>query len=178
MPLTLLVGGAAAGKSQLAVRLAAARRVPVVVIATAEARDEEMAARIRRHRAARPPEWVTVEEPVDLQRALTTLPEDALAVVDCLTLWVSNLMERGRTDEDIAERASRAATVAAARPVGTIAVTNEVGSGIVPADPLSRRYRDLLGTVNACWAEAADRAALVVAGRVLALARPEVIGGG
>lgn len=178
MPLTLLLGGAAAGKSRLAVRIAAGRGGPVVVIATAEARDEEMAERIRRHQAARPSEWRTVEEPFDLAGALASAPEDALALVDCLTLWVTNLLERGLSDDEILERAAEAAALAASRPAGTIAVSNEVGSGIVPANALARRYRDLLGRVNALWAEAADRAALVVAGRLIPLLGPEVIGDG
>jgi adenosyl cobinamide kinase/adenosyl cobinamide phosphate guanylyltransferase len=177
MPLTLLLGGAGAGKSRLAVRLAGDRRVPVVVIATAEARDEEMAERIRRHKSGRPPEWATLEEPVDLEGALASVPGDALALVDCLTLWVSNLMEQGLADEDIVDRAARAASLAASRSAGTIGVTNEVGSGVVPANALARRYRGLLGRVNAAWAEVAELAALVVAGRLLPLSGPEVLFG-
>lgn len=178
MSLTLLLGGAAAGKSRLAVRIAAMRGGPVVVIATAEARDEEMAERIRRHRASRPPGWLTVEEPFDLGAALASAPEDALVLVDCLTLWVSNLLERGLSDDEILERAAEAAALAASRSAGTIAVSNEVGSGVVPTNALARRYRDLLGRVNALWAEAADCAALVVAGRVVPLVGPEVLGDG
>jgi adenosyl cobinamide kinase/adenosyl cobinamide phosphate guanylyltransferase len=178
MALTLLLGGAAAGKSRLAVRLAAAWGGPVVVIATAEPRDEEMAERIRRHREQRPSEWSTVEEPVDLEAALASVPHEAQALVDCLTLWVSNLVERGLSDEDVEDRARKAASLAASRTSGTVAVTNEVGSGVVPANPLARRYRDLLGGVNAIWAEAADRVGLVVAGRVLPLAGPEALLGG
>ncbi len=177
MSLTLLLGGAAAGKSRLAVRLAADRGGPVVVIATAEARDEEMAERILRHRAARPPEWLTIEAPVDLEAALASAPENAIALVDCLTLWVSNLVERGLSDEAVIDRAARAAGLAASRSAGTIAVTNEVGAGVVPANALARRYRDLLGRVNTVWAEAADRTALVVAGRLLPLSGPEMIDG-
>lgn len=175
MPLTLLLGGAGAGKSRLAVRLAAAWSGPVVVIATAEARDREMAERIRRHRQQRPPEWATVEEPLDLEGALSSIPAGTLAVVDCLTLWVSNLMEQGLSDGEIEDRAGKAVSLAASSTARTVAVSNEVGSGVVPANALARRYRDLLGRVNAIWAEAADRAALVVAGRVLPLAEPEAI---
>jgi adenosyl cobinamide kinase/adenosyl cobinamide phosphate guanylyltransferase len=178
MGLTLLVGGAGAGKSLLAVRLAAARGGPVVVVATAEPRDEEMAERIRRHRALRPPEWETVEEPVDLEGALASVHRGALALVDCLTLWVSNLLERGCSDLEVLGRAERAAALAASRPGGTVAVTNEVGSGVVPMGSLARRYRTLLGRVNAVWAEAAERAALVVAGHVVPLSRPESVWGG
>jgi len=178
MPLTLLLGGAGAGKSRFAARLAEAAGGPVVVIATAEPRDEEMAERIRRHRERRPAEWATVEEPADLEGALSSAPEEAVAILDCLTLWVSNLIERGLSDRDIEDRAAKAASLAAARGAGTVAVSNEVGSGVVPTNALARRYRDLLGRVNAIWAETADRSALVVAGRLLPLAGPEALLGG
>jgi len=178
MPLTLLLGGARSGKSRLAVRLAAARGGPVVVIATAEARDEEMAERIRRHRAERPQGWRTLEEPVDLETALAGIPETHGALVDCLTLWVSNLIERGFSDSGIEDRAITAAALAASRTPGTLAVTNEVGSGIVPVSALARRYADLLGRVNAIWAEEAQEATLVVAGRLVPLSRAETMAGG
>lgn len=167
--LTLLIGGARSGKSVLATRLASRWPGPVVALVTGEARDEEMAERIARHRAARPPAWETVEEPVELESALAGLPGEAGVVLDCLTLWVSNAMERGMEDPEIEERAQKAAALVAARGRPAVVVTNEVGSGIVPANPEARRYRDLLGRVNAIWADAADRVLLVVAGRVTEL---------
>jgi adenosyl cobinamide kinase/adenosyl cobinamide phosphate guanylyltransferase len=170
MPLTLLLGGARAGKSKLAARLAAKSDRPVVVIATAEPRDEEMRARIERHRATRPAEWSTVEEPLNLEGALSDVPPGSVAIVDCLTLWVSNEMEAGRSDEEIEASARAAARIGAAGD--TVAVSNEVGSGIVPMHPAARRYRDLLGAVNAVWADVADRTWLVVAGKALALEEP------
>lgn len=173
MALTVLTGGMRSGKSRLAVRLAAASGDDVVVLATAEPRDDDMAARIRRHRAERPDDWATVEEPVDLAEALAATPADATVVVDCLTLWVSNLIDRGREDAEVLDHASRAARLAAGRHGATIVVTNEVGGGVIPANPLARRYADLLGRVNAVWAEHADRAYLVVAGRVLPLQPPD-----
>lgn len=175
MPLLLLLGGARSGKSLLAVRLADAWGGRTLVIATAEPRDEEMAERIRRHRAERPAEWETVEEPADLEGALSGVPEDAHVLVDCLTLWVSNLLERGLADVEIEERTRKAAALAASRRSWTLVVTNEVGSGVVPAHPAARRYRDALGRVNAIWADTADQAALVVAGRVLLLSEPKVL---
>jgi adenosylcobinamide kinase/adenosylcobinamide-phosphate guanylyltransferase len=156
MSLTLLLGGARSGKSTLAVRRAAASDAPVVFVATGEARDEEMAERIARHQAARPATWQTVEAPAELADALRLAPETSTMIVDCLSL----------------SAASAAAALAAARPGLTLAVSNEVGMGIVPMHPLGRRYRDLLGRVNAVWAEAADEAVLVVAGRQLGLERP------
>lgn len=173
MGLTLLLGGARSGKSRSAARLAASWDGPVVVVATGEPRDEEMAARIARHRAERPSEWTTVEEPVDLQAAIEGAPRDAATIVDCLTLWISNLMERGLEDNEVERRSRDSARVAAARPAPTIAVSNEVGWGIVPMHPVSRRYRDLLGLANQAWAAEADRVLLMVAGRVLPLDRVE-----
>jgi adenosylcobinamide kinase/adenosylcobinamide-phosphate guanylyltransferase len=172
MPLTLLLGGARSGKSALAVRLAGRWDGPVTVVATGEARDLEMAERIRRHRAGRPAGWLTLEAPLELEAALVAAPAGAFVVLDCLTLWVANLMERGLDDGRVEERARSAAATAAARAAPTVAVSNEVGAGIVPADALSRRYRDLLGQVNAIWAAAADQALLLVAGRAVPLADP------
>jgi adenosyl cobinamide kinase/adenosyl cobinamide phosphate guanylyltransferase len=172
MPLTLLLGGARSGKSALAVRLAASWAGPVVVVVTGEARDAEMAERIRRHRAERPAAWRTVEAPRELGPALAEAPPDALVLLDCLTLWVANLIEQGLTDEQVERRARSAAATAADRSAPTVAVSNEVGAGIVPADPLARRYRDLLGQVNAIWAGAAGQALLLVAGRAVPLVDP------
>jgi adenosyl cobinamide kinase/adenosyl cobinamide phosphate guanylyltransferase len=163
MGLVLLIGGARSGKSRLALRLAGESGNPVVFLATGEAGDDEMAERIALHRAERPAGWTTVEEPRDLVGAIADVPEGATLVVDCLSLWVANVLE----SRDVEREAREAAALAAART--TIAVTNEVGLGVVPATPLGRAYRDVLGRVNAIWAEAADEAYFVVAGRVLRL---------
>lgn len=168
MGLRLLVGGARAGKSALAGRLAESTGMPVTFVATAEALDDEMEARIARHRAERPEGWRTVEEPVDLVRAIEGAG-DGVVVVDCLTLWVSNLLGAGLSDEEIERRAEDAARVAAARPSPTLTVTNEVGLGVVPASEIGRRYRDVLGRVNSIWASHAEEVLLVVAGRALRL---------
>ncbi|MCA1670669.1 MAG: bifunctional adenosylcobinamide kinase/adenosylcobinamide-phosphate guanylyltransferase [Actinobacteria bacterium] len=175
MSLHVLVGGARSGKSGLAVEMGTKWAGRVVVIVTAEARDDEMTERINRHRADRPPDWDTVEEPLDLEAALGSVPGDSLALVDCLTLWVSNLLETGVKDPEIEELARRSAVTAAARAADTIVVTNEVGSGIVPANALARRFQDLLGRVNSIWVDASDRTILVVAGRVLPLRSPDVL---
>jgi adenosyl cobinamide kinase/adenosyl cobinamide phosphate guanylyltransferase len=173
--LVVLLGGARSGKSSLAVELARRPGGPVVVVATAEARDEEMAERIRAHRAERPPEWETVEEPLDVDAALRRIDDGATVVVDCLSLWVANALERDETDRDVEQRARATAAFAQARSGLTIAVSNEVGLGIVPGSALGRRYRDVLGRVNTAWAAAADDAALVVAGRLLRLEPPNVL---
>ena len=165
MTLALLIGGARSGKSRLALERAEREGAPVWFIATGEALDAEMTDRIERHRAERPAGWTTVEEPVALERALAGVPDGTTAVVDCLSLWVANVFE----SRPVEELSAAAARVAAARPGLTIAVTNEVGLGIVPDNALERAYRDALGRVNAQWAAAAGEAHLVVAGRTLAL---------
>lgn len=175
MALTLLIGGVRSGKSLLAAELVSCHEVPVTVIVTAEARDEEMETRIERHRAARPAAWTTIEEPVDVEGALRGVPAGSAVLLDCLTLWTSNLIEQELSDEQIEEWARAAAEVAARRDGAVVAVTNEVGSGVVPATPLGRRYADVLGRVNTIWAEVAERSVLVVAGKVLPLVGVEVL---
>jgi adenosylcobinamide kinase / adenosylcobinamide-phosphate guanylyltransferase len=170
--LVLLLGGARSGKSALAVERCRRWDGPVTLIATGEAGDEEMAERIARHRAERPASWRALEEPLDLAGALARVEDGAAVVVDCLSLWVANLLGRGVADADVEELARGAAAQASARAALTVAVSNEVGLGVVPDTPLGRRYRDVLGRVNATWAAAADEALLVVAGRTLRLDRP------
>ena len=169
MTLVLLLGGARSGKSALAVERGRAWDGPVTLIATGEAGDAEMAERIRRHQAERPAAWSTVEEPLDLAGALARLDRESAALIDCLSLWVANVLGRGDRDDVVEDQARSVAEQAAARGGLTVAVSNEVGLGVVPATPLGRRYRDVLGRVNAIWAAAADEAHFVVAGRPLRL---------
>jgi len=154
MTLVVYVGGARSGKSRLAVERAQAEGAPVTFIATGEPGDDEMAERIERHQAERPESWTTIEEPVDLGRVLDSVPAHETAIVDCLSLWIANGGD---------------GAVPAPRDGLTIAVTNEVGLGIVPDNALARAFRDDLGRVNAAWVEAADEAWFVVAGRRLPL---------
>ena len=169
MGLSLLIGGARAGKSALAARLAHKTGLPVTFVATAEAGDEEMKQRIARHSAERPAEWTTLEEPVALARAIDCAGAEDTVIVDCLTLWVSNLILAGHDDEEVRARAEAAAAQAAGRAGRTLVVTNEVGLGVHPNSDLGRRFRDLLGRVNAIWADQAEEVLLVVAGRALNL---------
>jgi adenosyl cobinamide kinase/adenosyl cobinamide phosphate guanylyltransferase len=170
MPLVLLIGGARSGKSELALRLAREQTAPVVFVATGEARDSEMAARIDEHRRGRPPSWQTIEEPLRLYATLETIDQKSCVVIDCLTLWTANALEQlGAADAEA--HAGAAAARAAARPGLTLAVSNEVGLGLVPDNALGRSYRDLLGRVNTLWADAAERVYLLVAGRALPLAK-------
>jgi len=169
MPYTFLVGGARSGKSTLAVRLASAFDGPVMVVATAEARDDEMRDRIRAHRSARPAEWVTTEAPLHPLAAVEGVDEKACLIIDCLTLWVSNALESGGSADEIDDEARTLASILAERDTPSVVVSNEVGLGIVPANDLARRYRDVLGRVNGSFADGASRSFLVVAGRGLPL---------
>jgi adenosylcobinamide kinase / adenosylcobinamide-phosphate guanylyltransferase len=169
--LTVLLGGARSGKSRLALELASASGAPVTFLATGEGRDAEMAERIERHRAERPAGWATVEEPRELEAALQRIDPRHTVVLDCLTLWVANALEQAGEAEPVLEAAASAAAVAAARAGLTIAISNEVGLGVVPATELGRVYRDLLGSVNRIWVDASTDARFVIAGRSLSLDR-------
>ena len=165
----LVTGGARSGKSRFAkARLGElAPGGPWRYVATAEAGDDEMAARIARHRARRGPEWRTREAPRDLAAALAGRDDGAAGIlVDCITLWVTNLLLADYSDDGIV---AAAAALPRAVAVPTIVVTNEVGAGIVPDNPLARRFRDLAGLVNQRLAAASDEAWLVAAGLPLRL---------
>jgi adenosyl cobinamide kinase/adenosyl cobinamide phosphate guanylyltransferase len=168
--LTVLLGGARSGKSAAALRLARAADPNVCFIATSPRLDDDidLAVRIEAHRAERPSAWRTVEAELDLTAALGEAG-DAHTIVDCLTVWVGNMMHHGRSDAEIFDNSSHALAVARARTADTTVVTNEVGMGIVPADGMSRRYRDLLGRVNQDWVARSDLTHFMVAGRVLPL---------
>jgi adenosylcobinamide kinase / adenosylcobinamide-phosphate guanylyltransferase len=150
------------------VRLAVAAGRDVVFVATARAGDPDMAARVAAHRRERPQGWRTLEEPTRVAERVAELPAEACVVVDCLALWVSNLMAAGAPVERVVDDAERLAAVLAGRP-SAIVVTNEVGMGVHPATELGRAFRDQLGRVNATVAARADAAYLVVAGRLLPL---------
>jgi len=161
--MVLVTGGARSGKSTFAERRAAAPGGPVTYLATAQALDPEMEARIARHRSERPPGWVTVEEPLNVPGVLAQVSTPTV-LLDCLSLWVSNLMFADTDDDGILTRAEALLGAARARPGLTVFVTNEVGFGIVPDNALARRYRDLLGWVNQRAAAASDEAWLLVSG--------------
>lgn len=161
---TLITGGARSGKSAYA--LMHARQSPgmKIFIATAEARDAEMRARIEKHKTERGAGWITVEEPLAAAEAVAAHGGAGnCIVIDCLTLWTSNLLERA-DDAAFARKADELAAAVAGAAAAVIVVTNEVGLGIVPADPLSRIYRDRLGLVNARLAAVCGRVILMVAG--------------
>ncbi len=162
---TLFLGGARSGKSRLAQAAAEALPGPLVYVATATAGDDEMADRIARHQQDRGPRWRTVEAPVLLSEAIGDAAP-AVVLVDCLTLWLSNLMMDDH-DIDAATEKLTAALRAAEHPVFLVA--NEVGLGIVPDTPLGRRFRDAAGRLNQQVAATVDRVEFVAAGLAMRL---------
>ena len=165
--LTLVLGGARSGKSAYAERLAESQPGACVYLATAEAGDDEMAHRIARHRARRGARWRTVEEPLALAAAVREHSRaDGAVLVDCLTLWLANLMTAG-LDPEIEGEGLVEACAGLAGPV--VLVANEVGLGIVPDNELAREFRDAAGRLNQRVAAAAARVALLAAGLPLIL---------
>ena len=161
----LVLGGARSGKSRYAVEQAAQSGGRVTFLATAHALDGDMAARIARHRAERPAGWATVEEPQDLVAACRrAAAAHDLILVDCATVWVANLLERGDDDAAVLAAADDLAKLERERVVSLLIISNEVGEGVHPSTALGRRFRDLLGFVNQRLAAAADRVTLMVAG--------------
>lgn len=169
----LLLGGVRSGKSSLAVAIGRGWNGPVTFIATARAVDDDMAARIDRHRRERPAHWTVLERPElaagDLvgDEADPALEADGLIIVDCITVLVANLMLADLDDAAVANRMAELGAVLADR--SSVVVSNEVGMGVHPATDLGRRYRDLLGGVNKTLAGYLDTSWLVVAGRALRL---------
>ncbi len=165
-PLTLVIGGARSGKSGYAERLIFATVRPRRYIATAEAWDDEMRARIARHQQDRGPDWTTVEAPLDLAAALTAATPNEVVLIDCATLWLTNHL---LADHDLAAETAHLVTALAACAAPVVIVTNETGWGIVPDNALARRFRDAQGRLNQRLAGRAALVVTVIAGLPLAL---------
>lgn len=165
---TLILGGARSGKTRYALTQAQSVGVAtgLVMIATAQARDDEMVERIAHHQAERDSRWRTIEAPLALAQALATLREGEHAVVDCLTLWLSNAMER---EADLAAEFATLIEAVRACPAALYLVSNEVGLGIVPDNALARRFRDEAGRLHQALAQAVERVVFVTAGLPMVL---------
>ena len=170
--ITLILGGARSGKSSYALRLAEDSRKPVTFIATAQAYDNEMSARIQRHKAERHTNWQTLELPLNIAPSVSQIRSD-LVILDCVTLWVTNLMMQFVKDDLVDEgpfmRAAQTETEALLSAIrkteqAWLIVSNEVGLGLVPPYQMGRVYRDGLGWANQRLAQAANRVILMVAG--------------
>jgi adenosylcobinamide kinase/adenosylcobinamide-phosphate guanylyltransferase len=171
--LSLVLGGARSGKSRYAQGLCAGRELVVVVATARDDGDPEFRERILRHRRDRPETWQTLEEPLAVPEAIASLAPGAVALVDCVTLWLANLAweERQRSRDQRAERVLARVDALAAAAAGRelVLVSNEVGGGIVPENAAAREFRDLQGLANQRLAAAADRVVLVTAGLPLPL---------
>lgn len=173
MPATFVLGGARSGKSSFVERRAASHGAPTAFVATAVPIDDEMAQRISAHRASRPPHWHTVEEPLLIADAVESVAAFEVIVVDCLTVWLGNALHEGWDEAMIDSQVHRLAAFLHSAASSAYVVSNDVGLGIVPADALSRSYRDLLGRANAAVAAACDRTLFFAAGRAVELRDPE-----
>ena len=164
-PMIFITGGCRSGKSRYALDYANRHYSKKLYLATSETLDEEMARRVENHKKMRGPEWVTVEEPLEISDKIKQFGDRTeVILIDCLTLWLSNLLMNLRGDEMIMADVDRLVGAMKKCPSALIIVSNEVGMGIVPADPLSRRFRDLSGFANQRIAEAAETAILMVSG--------------
>ena len=163
--LTLVTGGARSGKSRHALEIVK-RAERKVFVATAQAFDEEMRRRIERHREEREDSFLTIEQPLDLARALRHIPPNTDAVlIDCLTIWLNNVMHlNGYDAESYDEVESFLGELALPRPYELVIVANEVGLGLVPDTPLGRRFRDVAGEINQHVARLADQVLFMVSG--------------
>jgi adenosylcobinamide kinase / adenosylcobinamide-phosphate guanylyltransferase len=166
--LIFLLGGARSGKSSVAVSMASRIGQPVRFLATARPDDDEMTERIAQHRGRRPESWTVAEAPIEVPDALRAATDDETVVLDCVTLWISNLMVE-HDDETIGNLVEEAVDACRRHPGQVIVVSNEVGAGLVPMDPVGRRFRDLQGGANQTFADAAEVSYLLVAGKTLRL---------
>lgn len=162
--LTLIVGGVSSGKSRYAQTLAQSSS-PVVFIATAQPIDDEMKLKIQRHRVQRPSDWTTIEEPLEIE---TLIAKSGLSpsflIIDCITTFTANLLERELTRDEVLEKIDGICRALHELKCSAAIVSNEVGSGIVPAFPSGRAFRELLGEANQRIARVADNVILMVAG--------------
>lgn len=162
--IVLVLGGAASGKSEYALGIAGPRG-PRAFVATGQGLDEEMAARIARHQATRPGDWETVEEPLEVEAWFATHGVQYRTILfDCVTLWLSNLIEAGTNEAAIHVRVEALLKSMQAASARVVIVSNELGMGLVPAEPSTRGFRDLAGRVNQQIAESAAEVCLVVSG--------------
>jgi adenosylcobinamide kinase/adenosylcobinamide-phosphate guanylyltransferase len=167
--LALVGGGVRSGKSAFALALARTIGPRRVFLATAQPWDGEMAARIAAHRAERSGDFETIEEPLDPRAALDRAAGADVLVLDCVTLWLSNLLLRGDTEPEIAAKVTALADALRAAPFASVVVTNEVGMGIVPESPLGRTFRDVAGRAHQVLAARADRIYFAMLGTMLRL---------
>ncbi|MDO8425881.1 MAG: bifunctional adenosylcobinamide kinase/adenosylcobinamide-phosphate guanylyltransferase [Deltaproteobacteria bacterium] len=162
-----VTGGAKSGKSSFALNLANGLPGPRYYLATAEALDREMEEKIKKHKEERSSRWETIEEPREVAEKLEGLKGSGVVLIDCLTLWITNLLTDDLNNGEILKKGEALASACKKSPLSIIAVSNEVGLGIVPLTPVARRFRDLSGVINQRIAGLSDEAYLVTAGMPL-----------
>jgi adenosylcobinamide kinase/adenosylcobinamide-phosphate guanylyltransferase len=163
--LIFVTGGCRSGKSQFALDYANRRFQKKLYLATCEALDEEMVRRIEHHQLRRGSDWQTVEEPIEIAEAIKQHENDVeVILLDCLTLWLSNLLMRKKDDREIMNELSRLVDTVSQGQTSFVFVSNEVGMGLVPTEPLGRRFRDLSGMTNQKIAEVAQMVVFMVSG--------------
>ena len=168
--ITFIVGGARSGKSSYAIELAKGRDKKVAFIATCQPLDKEMKLRIELHKKKRPGHWKTFEEPKDLEGLLKRLgAEFDIVIIDCLTLFISNLLSKGLSDEEIEGLMDKISKILKAAKYKSIIISNEVGLGIVPRNRIARRFRDLAGKINQKAARNAEEVIFMVSGIPLSI---------
>ncbi len=172
--LTFITGPSRGGKTRLALKIALGCPEPRGYLATAQPLDQEMVERIRRHQEEREGNFETIEEPLQLTRALRSLERPfSIVIIDCLTLWLNNLMAKwGEDESSLRQEAFETVEFFKTFSVPTVIISNEVGWGIVPENPMARKFRDLSGNLNQALAEVADQVILTVAGIPLFLKQP------
>ncbi len=164
--LSLVLGGAASGKSAFAENLVQATELRQIYVATAQVYDDEMADKVARHRDQRGEHWTTIEEPIEVAKALDTVTNDAAVLIDCATLWLTNLVIG---EHNVPQRTAALLAAIDACPAPIVIVSNEVGQGIVPDNALSRRFRNAQGQLNQQIAAKADLVVVVMAGLPMVL---------
>lgn len=174
--LILVGGGSRSGKSAFALALARRLGKRRLFLATAQPGDAEMRDRIVQHRRERGDDFVTVEEPLEVPEAIGRHADHEVAVLDCLTLWLANLLVKGESSEAILQRVDRLVDALQSGPPHAIVVTNEVGMGIVPESPLGRTFRDLAGLAHQRLSQQADEIYLAILGTVLKI-KPSLVSG-
>ena len=171
----LITGGSRSGKSKRAISLGLEYPGKKFFIATAEALDQEMKDRVQRHKEERGSEWTTIEEPLELSQAIQGIDANAndAAVLDCLTLWLNNMLMKEMDDLSIFSKVRELIKTCKSVPFNVLVITNEIGAGIVPGDPLSRKFRDLAGEINQEFAAGFDEVIHMVSGIPVTIKQPE-----
>ncbi len=163
--ITFILGGARSGKSRQAVKIANQKNKKIAFIATCQPLDEEMRQRIQIHKKNRPKNWKTFEEPYDIAGKIKkNCNKFDIVLIDCLTLWASNLLLAGSNESTIKKEIKKILSVLRKTKADSIIVSNEVGSSVVPVNILARNFRDIAGTINQIAAETADRVLFMIAG--------------